>query len=705
MKLRNGIRKMAALLLAGALTLTAAQGMCVSAGENTEELEISLWQEEDHGESAVTAEAVPEDDVLLQDEVTEDFGDPQGITLSGEGEEAEPFSGTVSEDILIEDINIVEDPSGGADGFVESADVWDVSGLHRTGLASDASSPVSLGGVSAISGTVLYDGCYGNQLAGEARKIYDTMKKVWRTNQNGGKIVYELSEPARIVIKGLYDPQNSEAVGNSEEYKRVIYEVTSAANAFLHDYPEVFWTYGVSYSTAGSSSYDGSVTTLTIEEVTLNYGEEYYEGARDDIARFNSAVDRACAEIRAGLPAASSRYAVVKAIHDYVCGRVDYNLESPYAHTVAGFFLYPEQGVVCEGYAKAFKILCDRFGIECALISGYAVAGGDGGPHMWNNVRMDDNVWYLVDATWDDQGQIMDTYFLAGSMTEGFEGDSVASERTIYKNLSGGSNVQEFEVPVLSMQKYSGCSHTWQEDPERTKAPSCEEDGETGYVCSKCGSTKAERIPASGHAWGPWTTVKEATVLKTGTQSRSCSVCGETRTQKIPKVKGTIKLNVSGITLRVNQSTKAVKVTGMAQGDSVLSWKSSSPKIVTVNAQGKITGKRVGSAKITVTLKSGVSASIKVVVQKTAVKTTGILVAAKKGTIKNKRLTLKKGGNDTLVVTLNPITSEDKISYSSSDSRIVGVNAKGKITGKKAGKAKITVKAGKKKAVIVVTVK
>ena len=81
---------------------------------------------------------------------------------------------------------------------------------------------------------------------------------------------------------------------------------------------------------------------------------------------------------------------------------------------------------VCEGYAKAFKILCDRFGIGCALVSGNGMtSASSGGPHMWNYVRMPDGKWYGVDATWDDGYFLQDgtpfpyyTYFLIGSSTE-----------------------------------------------------------------------------------------------------------------------------------------------------------------------------------------------------------------------------------------------------------------------------------------------
>ena len=70
-----------------------------------------------------------------------------------------------------------------------------------------------------------------------------------------------------------------------------------------------------------------------------------------------------------------------------------------------------------------------------------------------------------------------------------------------------------------------------------------------------------------------------------------------------------------------------------------------------------------------------------------------------------KKLTLKKGKSATLAVTVTPITSKEKVTYKSSNKKVAAVTSKGKITAKKPGKAKITVKSGKKKVVITVTVK
>lgn len=203
---------------------------------------------------------------------------------------------------------------------------------------------------------------------------------------------------------------------------------------------------------------------------------------------------------------------------------------------------------------------------------------------------------------------------------------------------------------------------------------------------------------ALGHQYGAYKVTSEATVLANGTKVRTCSVCGKKESVSIAKLTPTIKLNVTSITLKVKQSTTKVTVSGLAKGDKVASWRSSNTKIVTVNNAGKITAqKKTGSAVLTVTLKSGKQAKVKVKVQKSDVKTTSI-----SGLPKN--VTLKVKGKMTLKPVLWPITSVQKISYKTSSKSIASVSSKGVITAKKPGKAKITVKAGSKKFVVTVVV-
>lgn len=235
------------------------------------------------------------------------------------------------------------------------------------------------------------------------------------------------------------------------------------------------------------------------------------------------------------------------------------------------------------------------------------------------------------------------------------------------------------------------------------KAPTCEEPGLTeGIRCSVCGEVLKEQKTegeATGHNFSEYKTTKAATALNTGVKTRTCGVCGKEEIITIPKLKATIKLNVTSIVLKVGQSTTKVKVSGLAKGDSVASWKSGNTKLVKVTNSGKITaGKKIGSTTITVKLKSGKKATIKVKVQKGEVKTTRITGVPSKSTIKaGKRLTLKP--------VISPITSVQKITYATSNKNIATVSSKGVITGKKPGKAKITVKSGTKKIEITVIVK
>lgn len=67
---------------------------------------------------------------------------------------------------------------------------------------------------------------------------------------------------------------------------------------------------------------------------------------------------------------------------------------------------------------------------------------------------------------------------------------------------------------------------------------------------------------------------------------------------------------------------------------------------------------------------------------------------------KTTKVTMKAGQSKTLRV-----KTTGKVKWSSSNKAIVSVNKKGKIVARRAGKAKITAKYGKKKAVFVVTVK
>lgn len=204
-------------------------------------------------------------------------------------------------------------------------------------------------------------------------------------------------------------------------------------------------------------------------------------------------------------------------------------------------------------------------------------------------------------------------------------------------------------------------------------------------------------IVEKAHKWSAWKTTVKATALKKGKKQRTCSICGSTETASIAKLKPTIKLNMTVIPLRVKQTTTKFKVSGLATGDYVKSYKSSNKKVFTVNSKGKIAAKKKGTAKLTVTLASGKKATAKVKVQKGIVKTTKLKTNTSK-------LVLLRKGTYTLRTALTPLTTQQKIAYSSSNKKVATVSSKGVITAKKKGTAKITVKSGSKKMKVTVTV-
>ena len=257
----------------------------------------------------------------------------------------------------------------------------------------------------------------------------------------------------------------------------------------------------------------------------------------------------------------------------------------------------------------------------------------------------------------------------------------------------------------IRTEEIPATGHT--EVKDEAVAATCEKDGLTeGSHCSVCKKVlKAqETIPSTGHKFGAWKTTHPADVFSVEKQSRSCSECGKEEEREVgSKLEKTITVSVSSFPLKMKQKTKVLKVTGLADGDSIVSWKSSNTKIVKVSGKSNGTstitaGKKTGKARITITLKSGLKKVITVSVQKNTVKT-------KKISGVSKNLKLKRKQKATLHPVIAPLTSIQKITYKSNNTKIVTVNSKGQITAKKKGTAVITVKSGNKTTKCKVTVK
>ena len=118
--------------------------------------------------------------------------------------------------------------------------------------------------------------------------------------------------------------------------------------------------------------------------------------------------------------------------------------------------------VVCEGYAKAFKYLCDNSdisGLECRLVTGTGEGGAGAGPHMWNIVTLN-GINYMVDVTWcdndDDSTVSNDNWFMINcdkaTCQEGMElvQDALEKNKYVLKGIST-DNYHTYDDETINM--------------------------------------------------------------------------------------------------------------------------------------------------------------------------------------------------------------------------------------------------------------
>ncbi len=181
------------------------------------------------------------------------------------------------------------------------------------------------------------------------------------------------------------------------------------ANQVRADNPQYFWL-------SGSTTVFYDRATGNVSKILLSYSDGTKRDTFDkkgnpvtvaDRAviqqkrtQLNSKISQILASLQANLPQVDREllihdYIVKNVRYDYVtAGNLDANSLS-HAYDIYGAAI--EGLAVCEGYSKLFQYLCYCTGINATQISGVA----DGGPHMWNTVKLDGE-WYQMDVTWND---------------------------------------------------------------------------------------------------------------------------------------------------------------------------------------------------------------------------------------------------------------------------------------------------------------
>ena len=576
-----------------------------------------------------------------------------------------------------------------------------------------------------------YTDSYGAQLDGNAKALYDLLVQnyVVDYSQYLDSVDFPFEFPDTITFEAVVEDGSFQRKGESyvQATNDVKTAIQAASDAFSYDYPQAFWFRGSNYGYRVSCVRDGSSSTGyrgTFKNFTFKpANREISENAHTRMGDFMNGVQSAVAELNEQTLGMDMEQKI-KRIHDYICQRVTYrNDNTLWVHSAASLFLDADPAFVCEGYAKSMKIFCYYMGINCACVSGTArgTSSGTPGAHMWNYVQMDDGNWYLVDATWDDVGTPPSSrYLLVGRATKG-QYITIGEERVEYTSFSTTSAETAgpvFILPVLAEESYAdnkgknepavtvvptvtptaavsaGPTPTASAEPAPTvsvkPAPTVSAEPTPTVSVKPAPTVSVAPTPTASAEPAPTVSVKPAPTASAKT-TPTASVAPIPTVSVAPIPTATPIPTTTILTLRVKQTYKS--------GGKIKSVRTTNKKIVKVDKKGKITGKKAGKATVTITYTNGSRRIYQVKVQKGIVKTTAVSV--------NKRniILAKKGKSFQLKVTLTPVTSQQKVTYKSSNSKVAAVNSKGKIVAKKKGTATITVKSGNKKITCKVKVK
>lgn len=281
-----------------------------------------------------------------------------------------------------------------------------------------------------------------NQLNTNQKLIYDGLMQNKQYLKQGNYVINFKD----IFTDTLSKENGADILGNDYQ---------SAIEAFTHDNMDIFYL-------------DVNKMYLNIETMTKFFKTTYnvYISAAKDsnylsnefqsiemIDNANISIENEKNKILNNLK--GTDYQNILYIHDYLVNNIEY--DSSYkqigSYTIYGALV--EKKCVCEGYAKAFKYVANCAGYDCELMQGTATnSSGQTENHAWNCIKIND-VWYEVDATWDDpiiiggngrtNNDIKYRYFLKGTNT--FNKDHAIE----YQFSDNGKN---FIYPNISANDY-----------------------------------------------------------------------------------------------------------------------------------------------------------------------------------------------------------------------------------------------------------
>lgn len=147
-------------------------------------------------------------------------------------------------------------------------------------------------------------------------------------------------------------------------------------------------------SVASTYKYAGNNDYITAIQLT------YTKSKEKALAEKNKLMQKVDSILN-GITTDMNEFERVEYIHDTINKMCVYG-ESSSGNQDSAYGCLVEGRAICEGYSKAFLLLCNKAGIDCTIVTGTALSdSGENVSHMWNMVMIDGE-WYHIDLTWDD---------------------------------------------------------------------------------------------------------------------------------------------------------------------------------------------------------------------------------------------------------------------------------------------------------------
>ena len=298
-----------------------------------------------------------------------------------------------------------------------------------------------------------------SMLASHEQIMYDALKdgltEIAFGNKSSSEVIISSTVIKSFGVKYIWTASELNlSTMNSSVALQAFYEQFDLRNivtALLSDCPyELYWfdkTQGyVAGASMSTSSTKATVNELFIEfQVTINYQPSNYDAENPTIDTNKAKETQTVLDNANALIASAYDYTDYEKLLYYkneICNAVSYDssvVSSSYNggytnvwQMISVFDNDSSTNVVCEGYSKAFKYLCDNTDFSSSLISCHMVTGFmNGGGHMWNIVTMEDGKNYIVDVTNSDSGTVGQN----GSLfLKGYSSGNVSSGYNINNN-------------------------------------------------------------------------------------------------------------------------------------------------------------------------------------------------------------------------------------------------------------------------------